>query len=195
MKVILASKSEQRQDLLKMIGLKYEVMVSDEAEDSDKTNPDDYVVDLSLNKAKAVSNKTTEKAIIIAADTIIYKDGKFYEKPRTKEEAFNNIKEMSDSINYGITGVTILDLYQNKMVSFSNKVEVKFRKITDDEINWYVNNENKIFSRCGYVPLGKASLFMERVNGDYNSLFGLPISEVFVKLMELGYEISDFDFE
>lgn len=81
MKVILASKSEQRQDLLKMIGLKYEVMVSDEAEDSDKTNPDDYVVDLSLNKAKAVSNKTTEKAIIIAADTIIYKDGKFYEKP------------------------------------------------------------------------------------------------------------------
>lgn len=102
---------------------------------------------------------------------------------------------MSDSINYGITGVTILDLYQNKMVSFSNKVEVKFRKITDDEINWYVNNENKIFSRCGYVPLGKASLFMERVNGDYNSLFGLPISEVFVKLMELGYEISDFDFE
>lgn len=195
MKIVLASKSEQRQGLLKMIGLKYEVITSKVDEYSDKTDPSEYVIDLSLSKAKSVASQVKEKAIIIAADTIVYKDNKFYEKPKSKEEAFNNIREMSNSINYGVTGVTIIDLYKNKTVSFSNTVSVKFKNVSENEIDWYVNNEKNIFTRCGYVPLGKAALFIEKVEGDYNSLFGLPINEVFKKLFELGYKIEDFDFE
>ena len=79
MKLILASSSKQRQDILDMIGLKYEVITSDIDENSSETEPDKYVEELSLNKAKAVSKKIKDKAIIVAADTIIYFNNKKYE--------------------------------------------------------------------------------------------------------------------
>lgn len=80
-------------------------------------------------------------------------------------------------------------------MSSSSKVDVYFKKITDDEINWYVNNENKIFQCCGYVPTGKASIFIDKIYGDYNTLLGISPSILFEKLKELGYALTDFDFE
>ncbi len=114
MRVILASSSKQRQEIFKMIGIKYDIITSNVEEKSNAIEPDKYVEELSLNKAKSVSNQINDKAIIIAADTIIYKDGKKYEKPKTKEEAYNNLKELSGSKNSAYTGITILDLYKGK---------------------------------------------------------------------------------
>lgn len=195
MKLILASSSKQRQDIFKMIGLKYEVITSDVEENSKEKEPDKYVEELSLNKAKSVCNQIDGKAIIIAADTIIYFNNKKYEKPKTKEEAFYNMKELSGNKNSAYTGITIIDLYKNKTVTFSSKVDVYFKDISEEEINWYVNNEKKIFKCCGYVPEGKASLFIDKIEGDYNTLLGISPSSVFEKLKELGYSISDFEFE
>lgn len=195
MKIILASSSKQRQDIFKMIGLKYEVMTSDVAEQSNEDRPDKYVEELSLNKAKSVRNQMSEKAIIISADTIIDCNGKKYEKPKTKEEAFNNLKELSGKMNIAYTGITIMDLYKNKTISFSSKVDIYFKNITDEEIKWYVENEKKIFKVCGYVPLGKASIFIDKIDGDYNTLMGISPSILFEKLKGLGYSIKDFDFE
>ena len=92
MKLILASTSKQRQDIFKMIGLKYEVMKSLVKEDSKATEPNEYVKELSMNKANSVASQIKEKALIVAADTVIYMDGKIYEKPTSKEEAFQNLK-------------------------------------------------------------------------------------------------------
>ena len=195
MKLILASSSKQRQDIFNMIGLKYEVITSDVEENSKEKEPDKYVEELSLNKAKSVCNQIDGKAIIIAADTIIYFNNKKYEKPKTKEEAFNNMKELSGNKNSAYTGITIIDLYKNKTVTFSSKVDVYFKDISEEEINWYVNNEKKILKCCGYVPEGKASLFIDKIEGDYNTLLGISPSIVFEKLKELGYSISDFEFE
>lgn len=105
------------------------------------------------------------------------------------------MKELSGAKNSAYTGITIIDLYKNKTISFSSKVDIYFKSITDDEIDWYVNNEDKIFKCCGYVPLGKASLFIDRIDGDYNTLLGISPSVVFEKLKELGYSINDFEFE
>lgn len=99
MRIILASSSKQRQDILKMIGLKYDVITSDVDEKSNENKPDKYVEELSLNKAKSVCNQINDKAIIIAADTIIYFNNKKYEKPKTKKEAFSNLKELGYSVN------------------------------------------------------------------------------------------------
>lgn len=195
MRVVLASSSKQRQDIFKMIGLKYDIIVSDVEEDSKENRPDKYVEELSLNKAKSVSKQINDKAIIIGADTIIYFNNKKYEKPKTKEEAFNNLKELSGNKNTAYTGITIIDLYKNKTISFSSKVDVYFKSISDEEINWYVNNENRVFKCCGYVPSGKASIFIDRIDGDYNTLLGISPSVVFEKLKELGYSIKDFEFE
>ena len=78
MEIILASSSKQRQEILEMIGLKYKVVTSDIDEISTKEKPDEYVEELSLNKAKSVATKISDKAIIIAADTIIYYKNKIY---------------------------------------------------------------------------------------------------------------------
>lgn len=193
MKLVLASSSKQRQDIFDMIGLKYEIMVSNEKEFSNADNPDDYVKDLSTIKANSVARKLKHKAIIIAADTIVYMDKKIYEKPKNKEEAFNNIKEMSGKVTYAYTGVTIKDLYQNKEIVFGDLCKVYIKQTDDEDIKWYVDNEEKLLKVCGYAILGKASIFLDKVEGDYNTLFGISPSKVYEKLKELGYKISDFD--
>lgn len=195
MKLILASTSKQRQDILKMIGLKYEVVKSLVEEESLETDPEKYVKELSRNKARSVESQIKEKAIIVAADTVIYMDGKIYEKPKSKEEAFQNLKEMSGKITYSITGITIKDLYQNKEICFADRVEVHLKEISSEDIKWYVENDKDIFDRCGYSILGKAAIFLDKVNGDYNTLFGISPSKLYEKFQELGYKISDFELE
>ena len=195
MKLILASSSKPRQDILKNIGWKYEVIKSLVEEKSDSTNPSEYVKDLSRDKANSVASQINEKGLIVAADSVIYMDGKIYEKPKNKEEAYQNMKEMSGKVTCAVTGVTIKDLYQDKEICFSDTVEVYIKEISDEEIKWYVENEENILNRCGYAMLGKACIFLDKVNGDYNTLFGISPSKLYEKFKELGYKISDFELE
>ena len=194
-KLILASSSKARQTIFSYLGLKYSVITSKVEEKSSKKEPHEYVKELSKNKANSAQSQLNEKAIIIAADTVIYMDGKIYEKPKSKEEAYNNLKQMSGRLTYGITGVTIKDLYQNKEICFSDTAEVYINKISDEDIRWYVENEENILNYAGYAMLGKTSLFLDKINGDFNTLFGISPSKVYDKLKELGYKLSDFEVE
>jgi len=195
MRLILASGSKQRQDIFNMIGWKYEIIKSTEPEHSDKANPEEYVKELSKTKADSVALQIEAKALIISADTVIYMNGKIYEKPKSKEEAFQNIKEMSGKITYAITGTTIKDLYQNKEICFSDVSEVHIRKVDDEDIKWYVENEEAILERSGYAIMGKAAIFVDKIIGDHNTLFGISPSKLYEKLKELGYKISDFELK
>lgn len=195
MRIILASASKQRQDIFNMIWLKYDVITSDVPEESNQTEPDKYVEELSLNKAKSVEKQIKDKAIIISADTIIYSNNKIYEKPKSKEEAYSNLKELSNNKCTAYTGITLIDLYKEKVICSSSKVNVYFNEIKDEEAEWYVNNEEKIFKCCGFVPLGKAALFINKIEGDYNTLLGISPSIVYNKLKELGYSVNDLGFE
>ena len=195
MRIILASASKQRQDIFNMIGLKYDVITSDVPEESNQTEPDKYVEELSLNKAKSVKKQIKDKAIIISADTIIYSNNKIYEKPKSKEEAYSNLKELSNNKCTAYTGITLIDLYKEKVIRSSSKVNVYFNEIKDEEAEWYVNNEEKIFKCCGFVPLGKAALFINKIEGDYNTLLGISPGIVYNKLKELGYSFNDLNFE
>ena len=195
MRIILASASKQRQDIFNMIGLKYDVITSDVPEESNKIEPDKYVEELSLNKAKSVKKQIKDKAIIISADTIIYSNNKIYEKPKSKEEAYSNLKELSNNKCTAYTGITLIDLYKEKVICSSSKVNVYFNEIKDEEAEWYVNNEERIFKCCGFVPLGKAALFINKIEGDYNTLLGISPSIVYNKLKELGYSVNDLGVE
>ena len=193
MRLILASSSKNRQNILKNIGWKYEVVTSKFEEHSDATDPREYVMDLSRDKANSVASQIDGQAIIISADSIVYMDGKIFEKPKSKEEAFQNIKSMSGKVTYLTTGMTIKDLYQNKEVTFSDVAEVYIREVNDEEIRWYVENEKDVLNGCGYRFPGKTELFVDKIVGDYNTLFGISISAVYAKLKELGYSINDFE--
>ena len=195
MKVVLASGSKQRRDILDLIGIKYDVIKSGIEEESNEKLPDKYVMELSLNKASSVLSKLKEKAIVIACDTIIYMDKK-YEKPKTKKEAYNNIIKMRGKVTKAYTGVTIIDMYNNKTISYCDTAELKLRNdILDEEIKWYVDNEKNVLDRCGYTILGKGIIFIESVKGDYNTIFGLSASSLIKHLKLLGYSIKDFELQ
>ncbi len=193
MRLILASSSKNRQNILKNIGWKYEVVKSTVEEHSDATDPCQYVMDLSRDKANSVASQIEGQAIIISADSIVYMDGRIFEKPKSKEEAFQNIKAMSGKVTYLTTGMTIKDLYKNKEVTFSDVVEVHMRKVEDEEIRWYVENEKDVLNGCGYRFPGKTELFVDKIVGDFNTLYGISISSVYAKLKEFGYSINDFE--
>lgn len=192
MRLILASSSRNRKKIFDNIGWKYEIITSKVEEYSEATNPSDYVMDLSLGKANSVADQIDGKAIIVAADSVVYLDGKIYEKPKSKEEAFNNIKEMSGKVTRLTTGMTIKDLYQDKTITFSDVVDVYIKNVDDEDIKWYVENEENILSGCGYCIPGKAEIFVDKIDGDFNTLYGISISRVYEKLKELGYSMKDF---
>lgn len=194
MKLVLASNSKQRQDLLNMLGFEYEILVSNVPEESNTKDPNQYVMDLSCIKANSVASKLNNPALILAADSIIYMDGHIFEKPKTKQEAFENMKKMKGKTTYAVTGVTIKDLYKNKEISFADTCEVSFKKdISDEDIWWYVNNEEHVLDRAGYSVAGKTSFFVDKIVGDFYTVVGLPISMLHTQLHELGYELSDFN--
>ena len=122
-------------------------------------------------------------------------DNKKFEKPRSKEEAFENIKKMSGKVNYAVTGVTIKDLYQNKEISFTDVTEVYFKNVSNKDIAWYVANEKYLLNRAGYSIAGKTSIFVDKIVGDYYNILGMPISKLYSKLNDLGYTISDFEMK
>ena len=102
---------------------------------------------------------------------------------------------MSGNITYGVTGVTIKDLYQEKDFTFVDTTEVHFKQISDNDILWYIDTEKNLLSIAGYALGGKASLFVDKIEGDFYNVLGLPISKLYSKLTELGYSISDFDLK
>lgn len=195
MRLILASNSKTRKDIFDMVGWKYEVITSNTEENSNSTDPKQYVMDLSKDKANSVASQITDKALIISADSIIYMDNKKFEKPKSKEKGFENIRKMSGKVNYAITGVTIKDLYQNKEISFTDITEVYFKNVFDKDIAWYVENEKYLLNRAGYSIAGKTSIFVDKIVGDYYNILGMPISKLYSKLNELGYSISDFEMK
>ncbi len=191
-RIVLASNSKWRKQLLEMAGLPCEVVASNVSEDIEFVEPEGYVMELSKRKAQNVSQKVTD-SIIIAADTIGYMDGEKFEKPQNREEAFQNIKKLSGNVNLAVTGVTMIDQEKNKQATFCDIAKVYFNKMTDEEINWYIDHEENVYTSAGYSIETKASLFISKIEGDYKSIVGLPVCRIYQQLKEWGYEIKEFD--
>ena len=195
MRLILASSSRNRQNIFKNIGWKYEVITSKVEEHSEATDPQQYVMDLSKDKANSVASQIDGKAIIISADSVVYMDGRIFEKPKSKEEAFQNIKLMSGKTVYLNTGMTIKDLYQDKEITFSDVVDIHLRDADEEDIKWYVENEENVLNGCGFTIPGKAEIFLDKIVGDFNTMFGISPSCIYYALKDLGYTMKDFEMD
>ena len=191
MKLILASNSKWRKNLINMAGLECETMPSNVSEDIEFNSPEEYVMELSRRKAQEVS-KRASSGIIISADTIGYMDNEKFEKPKDREEAFKNIKKLSGKVNYAVTGVTIIDLDKNKNITFEDKTAVHFKEMSDEEVNWYIDNEKSVYNCAGYSIETCGSLFISKVDGSYTNVVGLPISRIYEEIIKFGYSIKDF---
>ncbi len=191
MKLILASNSLTRKQILKSVDLNFEIVPSRIEEVSVKENPRDYCMDLSLQKAKSVGN-LIEEGIILSADSVITINGKILEKPKKLSEAREMMELLSGEKNIAITGVTLFDKSTGKIRSFYEETEVFFKSLSSEEIDWYLENEEHIFDRAGYSIAGKASLFVSRIEGDYNNILGLPLNKVTTELTKMGFSVQDF---
>ena len=181
MKIILASKSPRRKELMDMLNLKYEVIVSDAEEILEEgLKIEEQAKRLSYIKAKTVFDETIGDRIVIGSDTMVIKDGKIYGKPKNEEDAFRILKELNGSKQV-ITGLAILVERSGKYQEYLDYdiTEVYFKNMTDEEIkNWIATGET-IDKAGAYAVQGKFSVFIEKINGNYWSVMGLPIHKVY----------------
>ncbi|MGA8849265.1 MAG: Maf family protein [Dehalococcoidia bacterium] len=187
--IILASASPRREELLKKIGLKFKVEPSNYEENiSCELGPHELAKLLSLEKAKLVA-KNHKNVLIIAADTLIVFEGKILGKPRTKTEAREMLETINGKPHSVITGFTIVDSGSNKALSRSVETKVHLRKLSSTEIDAYVKSQEPLDKAGAYAIQGLGSIIVEKIEGDYFNVMGLPLSALAVSLKEFGVHI------
>ena len=190
-KIILASASPRRKELLGLIGLKFRVAVSDYEEDlSLKLKPCELAKYLSFEKARAVAPNYKD-AVIIAADTFIVFRGKLLGKPHTDKEAMRMLTLLNGRSHSVITGYTVLDTRNGKKSSHSEETTVWFRKMTDDELRAYVRTGEPLDKAGAYAIQGIGSLIVKKIEGDYFNVIGLPVASLVVTLKKFGISVFD----
>ncbi len=184
MKVILASKSPRRKELLSMITNDFEVIVSNVEEKLDKNlTPEEQAKQLSYIKAKAVFDSTADLGdrVVIGGDTIVVKDGKIFGKPKDKEDASNMIKTLKNSKHEVITGISVIYQKQGitKEIIDSDISKVYFTDIDDDEIEKWVSSDEPYDKAGAYAAQGKFGVYFDKIEGNYYNVVGLPIHKVY----------------
>lgn len=181
-KILLASQSPRRQELLKGLGIDFEI-VKIESDESfpEELNREEITEHISNNKANAF-RELNPNEILITADTLVWLNNKVLGKPKDYQDAFDMIAEMSDATHEVFTSVTLKSL--EKIITLSETTEVTFDKFSEEEINFYIENF-KPFDKAGAYGiqdwLGYAKI--SRINGCYYNVMGLPLHKLYKTLL------------
>lgn len=199
-KIILASKSPRRRELMTQAGFDFDVITSNVEEVITGTNPADIVKELSLQKASAVLNdilahlpfETDSSApclLVIGADTVVSYDDKIMGKPKDKQDAFNMIKTIQGKTHQVYTGVSILrydfGAKKTSVTSFAEGTDVTLYSMSDSEINDYIATNEPMDKAGSYGIQGRFAVHVRGINGDYNNVVGLPIARLYQELRTL----------
>lgn len=190
--MILASNSKRRQEILKDMGFNFKVIVPNIEEVSDKTNVSEKVLDIAIKKLEQIA-KDNVNEFVLAADTVVELNGKILGKPKNKEEAFNFLKYLSGNTHRVITAYAFKNISKAIFIKEVVVSEVKFFELDDETINWYLDT-GEAFDKAGaYGIQGYGRMLIEKINGDYYSIMGFPISSFLKNLRKIGYKISQID--
>ena len=190
MKVILASKSPRRKEILSMITNNFDVIVSNAEEKMDENlTPSEQVKNLAYIKAKAVFDETNGNGdrIVIGSDTIVVKNDKIYGKPKNHDDAMKMLKELRNQKHEVMTGICII--YEKEGV-INNIVDVDttsvyINDITDDELESWISTNEAYDKAGGYAIQGKFGVFIEKIEGNYFTVVGLPVHKVYNAIKKL----------
>ena len=189
MKIILASKSPRRCELLKKLGYDFLVIASRREEVfNPKLEPLKNCQDVSLNKALDIMKKTDGDRIIISSDTIVLKDNKIYGKPKNRLDAYNMLKSLSGKTHEVITSLTVLKIINNKVEKIEDysRTLVTIDDLSDYEINNYLDT-NEPYDKAGaYAIQGLFSKHIVKIEGDYYATVGLPINKLYNILKDIN---------
>ena len=181
--LILASGSPRRKELLTTMGLSYTVDVSD-ADESYIADPESMVIELSRRKANAVAVKHDD-SIILAADTLVFgKD--VLGKPRDAQQAKQMLRDLSGSWHSVYTGVTVINTHTGKVLSAADVTRVHFVPLRDEDIEAYVATGECNDKAGAYGIQGMGGMFIDKIEGSYSNVVGLPMALVRSMLMEIA---------
>ncbi|KGM96396.1 septum formation inhibitor Maf [Clostridium novyi A str. 4552] len=191
MKVILASASERRQELLKRIVDDFEIIVSDFDESTVEFNGDfsSYVQKLAKGKANSVSNSIKEDAIVIGCDTIVAFDGKVLGKPKDEMQAFDMLKALSGNVHRVYSGIAVVDTKNNDIRTESVCTNVRFSTLTNEKIKKYISTKEPMDKAGAYGIQGFGGVFVEEINGDYYNVVGLPLNRLYKIFGDMGVNL------
>lgn len=183
-KLILASASPRRKEILSTAGYVYEVFPSDAKEITSGESAAELVRINALAKAKEVFSRCGNDCVVIGADTVVCCDGRILGKPDGVKGAFEMLKGLSDSLHEVLTGYAVIG--ENGEESGVCVTQVKFRALTDGEINAYISTREPMDKAGAYGIQERACLFAESFNGDYFNIIGLPVAKLYAPLKKFG---------
>lgn len=188
-KIILASKSKARKKLLKQIGLKFTVTESNATElKSLKRGCRRLVIDNALNKSKEVA-KRIKTGIIIAADTIVLSGNKIIAKPKDMKDAFKTLKLLSKKPQWVYTGLAVIDIDNNKIITDYEKTKIYMYKLSDKEIKNYFKKVSPLDKAGSFDIQGVGGMFIDRVEGCFYNVVGMPLAKLAKILKKLNVDI------
>ncbi|MBR3243540.1 MAG: septum formation inhibitor Maf [Parasporobacterium sp.] len=197
-RIILASKSPRRHELLEMVGIPHEVITSDCDENISSSSPSDMVCKLSSLKAGAVAEALTshrqksddgketsiDSFLVIGSDTIVYLNGTVLGKPRDEKDAFRMLSELSGNTHSVFTGVTLFDTAAGRKETFFEETKVTFYDVTEKEIADYIKTGDPLDKAGSYGIQGRGAFLVKRIEGDFFTVVGLPVAHLIRTLKE-----------
>lgn len=189
--LILASASPRRAQILTQVGLKFQIKTKSTDENIAASSPQELVRQLSYKKAQAVASDLTT-GIVLGADTVVVVDGQIFGKPHDRQEAFQMLSLLANRAHEVITGFSLIDV-AGEMADYTQAVSTKvyFRPLTEEEINNYLDTNEYTDKAGGYAIQGIGAQFVEKIEGCYYNVVGLPLTEVVCALAQRGVSIYD----
>lgn len=193
-RVILASGSPRRKELLEQVGVSFEISVADGEEIISKKLPWEIVEELSLQKATEVAGRyeakqeITEQTVVIGADTIVAYGEEIMGKPKNEEMAKEMLQKLQDDSHQVYTGVTLIIMTagNRQVVTFHEKTDVEMYPMSEKQIDAYVATKEPMDKAGSYAIQGKCAAYIKGICGDYNNVVGLPVARLMQEIFKLG---------
>ncbi len=187
--IILASSSPRRQQMLKLIDVPFEIVVSHYEENNEmKSRPSKIVMTHAKGKVEDVISRT-KGGVIVGADTLVYKDRVIYGKPKNMADAHRMLKELQGKTHYVYTALAIFDTNKNKWIVDYLRTKVSMRKLTQKEISRYFELINPLDKAGSYAIQEAGSIIVDRIEGCYYNVLGFPMAKLDEMLREIGYSL------
>ncbi len=193
-KIILASASPRRRELLEQGGIPFIVIPSQAEEKITTEQPGQAVEELSYLKCSDIYEKSLGDVLVIGADTVVASEGKILGKPSSQKDAVKMLQSLQGREHEVYTGVTIMarEGNENRKKTFHEKTKVVFYPMSDEEIRSYVNTGEPMDKAGAYGIQGKSAVFIKEISGDYNNVVGLPLARLYQELKNMGIESREW---
>jgi len=185
-RIILASASPRRIEMLKLAGLIFDVIPADIDESAlPREEPSQHVLRLAAEKSLCVAAGNPD-CLVIGADTIVFIDGEILGKPVSREDARKMVAKLSGRAHEVYTGFCMVHSASGTKIAEAVRTTVIFREITPDEISWYIGTPEPYDKAGAYAAQGMSASFVKEIRGSYTNVIGLPLGEVIESLKKIG---------